>query len=174
MGKSPFEICYGFQPSTPIDLISSLTQSNDIDFEGREVEKALNFRDQIYNIQKKEQEMLQQENAKAKAPHDKHHIPHSFQIGYQVWLHLKKERFTGPYRKMKPLQYGPYSILKQIGENTFKLDIHAFLGLHLVFNVDLLRPYHAPLLEQNDLQATKPEDIHPDVQEPLLCDTIVG
>ena len=25
MGKSPFKICYGFQPSAPIDLISSLT-----------------------------------------------------------------------------------------------------------------------------------------------------
>ena len=25
IGKSPFEICYGFQPSAPINLISSLT-----------------------------------------------------------------------------------------------------------------------------------------------------
>ena len=75
---------------------------------------------------------------------------------------------------MKHLRYGPYNILKQIGENTFQLDIPACLGLHPVFNVDLLRPYHAPLLEQNDLQTTELEDIHPDVQEPLLCDTIVG
>ena len=51
------------------------------------------------------------------------------------------------YKKMKPLQYGPYSILKQNGENTFQLDIPACLGLHLVFNVELLQPYHAPLLE---------------------------
>ena len=56
--------------------------------------------------------MLQRANAKAKARHDKHCTPHSFQIGDQVWLHLKKERFTGPYIKMKPLQYGPYNILK--------------------------------------------------------------
>ena len=40
-GKSPFEICYRFQPSALIDLISSLTQSKDIDFEGRELEKEL-------------------------------------------------------------------------------------------------------------------------------------
>ena len=102
--------------------------------------------------------MLQQDNLKAKARHDKHRIPHSFQIGDHVWLHLKKERFTCPYRNMKPLRYGPYgnmkpflygpySILKQIGENDFQLDIPACLGLHMVFNVDLLRPYHAPLLE---------------------------
>ena len=75
---------------------------------------------------------------------------------------------------MKPLRYGPYNILKQIGEKAFQLDIPAYLGLHPIFNVDLLQPYHAPLLEQNDLQIAKPKDIHPDVQEPLICDTIVG
>ena len=91
--------------------------------------------------------MLQQENVETNARHDKHRIPHSFQIGDQVWLHLKKERFTDPYINMKTLRYGSYSILKQIGENAFQLDIPAFLSLHPVFNVDLLRPYHAPLLE---------------------------
>ena len=75
---------YGFQSSSPIELISSLTQLNDTEFEGWEVEKALNFRDQLYNIQKQAQEMLQRDNAKAKARHDKHHIPHLFQIGDQV------------------------------------------------------------------------------------------
>ena len=86
----------------------------------------------------------------------------------------KEGAFTRPHRKLKPLQYGPYSILRQIGENDFQLDIPACLGLHPVFNVDLIQPYHAPLLEQNKLQTTKPDDIHSDVQEPLPCDTIVG
>ena len=103
MGKSPFEICYGVQPSTPIDLISSSTQSNETDFEGREVEKELKFRSQIYNIQKQALDILQRANAKAEARHDKHCIPHSFQIGDHVWLHIKKERFTSPCRKLKPL-----------------------------------------------------------------------
>ena len=84
MGESPFEICYRFQPLTPIDLISSSTQSNDTDLEGREVEKSLKLRDQIYNIQKQAHEMLQRANAKDKARHDKHCIPHSFQIGDEV------------------------------------------------------------------------------------------
>ena len=76
------------------------------------MEKALHFRDQIYNIQEQAHEMLQRANAKAKAWHDKNRIPHSFQIGDHVRLHLKKERFAGPYKKIKPLRYGPYSILK--------------------------------------------------------------
>ena len=91
--------------------------------------------------------MLQQDNLKAKARHDKHRIPHSFQIGEQVWLHINMERFTGPYKKLKPLRYGLYSVLKLIEENDFQLNIPSCLCLHRVFNVDLLRPYHAPLLE---------------------------
>ena len=59
IGKIPFEICYRFQPLAPIELISSLTQSDDTNFKGQEVEKALKFKDQIYNIQKQAQEMLQ-------------------------------------------------------------------------------------------------------------------
>ena len=66
-GKSPFEIFYVFIPSMPIDLIGSSTQSNDTEFEGREVEKALKFRDQIYNIQKQAHAMLEWANAKYKA-----------------------------------------------------------------------------------------------------------
>ena len=65
----------------PIDLISSSTWLNDTDFEGLEVEKASNFRDQIYNIQKQAHEMLQQDNAESKARHNKHCIAHSFRIG---------------------------------------------------------------------------------------------
>ena len=132
MDKSSFEICYGFQHSEPIDLISSSTQSNDTDFEGREVEKELKFIDQIYNIQKQSQQMLQWSSAKSKDRQDKHHILHSFQIGDQVRLHLKKERFTGPYRKMKPLQYGPYNILKQIEKMIFiSTFLHALAYIHL-------------------------------------------
>ena len=118
--------------------------------------------------------MLQQENEKGKAWHNKHHIPHSFQIRDQVWLHLKKECFTSSYRKLKPLRYGLYNILQQIGENNFQLDIPLCLGLHSIFIVDLLQPYHAPLLEQNELEPIEPEDIHPNFQEPLPCDTIAG
>ena len=75
---------------------------------------------------------------------------------------------------MKPLRYASYNILKQIEENYFYLDIPTCLCLHLVFNVDLLQPYHVPLLEHNELQTREPKDIHPYVQKPLLCDTIVG
>jgi hypothetical protein len=41
-------------------------------------------------------------------------------------------------QEAKPLLYGPYTITKVVGENDFELSIPPFLGLHLVFNVELL------------------------------------
>ena len=105
--------------------------------------------------------MLQWANAKVKAQHDKHHIPHYFQVGDQFWIHLKKYQFIGPYKNLNPLCYGPYIVLEKIGENAFKLSIYSYLGMHLTFNVDLLQPYHASLLEKTYLQTTKLEDMHP-------------
>jgi hypothetical protein len=65
-------------------------------------------------------------------------VPHKFQVGENVWLHLLKERFTGPHRKLHPFFYGPYTITKVVSDNDFELNIPPFLGLHPVFNVDTL------------------------------------
>ena len=68
-----------------------------------------------------------------------------------VWFHLQKERLTRPNQKLFPLWYGPYTISKVVGDNAFELDIPPFLGLHLVFNVDLLPPYFPPLLDTSEV-----------------------
>jgi hypothetical protein len=48
------------------------------------------------------------------------------------------EREThGTYRKLKPLQYGLYPITKVVGENAFEFNLPPFIGLHLVYNVEL-------------------------------------
>ena len=56
------------------------------------------------------------------------------------------------YRKIHPLCYGPYTITKVVGDNAFELNIHPFLGLHPMFNVDLLRPYFPPLLDTSKIE----------------------
>ena len=78
-------------------------------------------------------------------------MPHNFHVGDKVWLHLQKERLAGPYRKIRPLRYGPHTITKAVGDNAFELNIPPFLGLHPVFNVDHLRPYFPPLLDRSDM-----------------------
>ena len=91
-----------------------------------------------------------------------------------MWLHLQKERLAGPHRKLRPLRYGPYTITKAVGDNAFELSIPPFLGLHLVFNVDRLRPYFPPLLDTSDVaEQLTPTDLNPDCMEQATADRIM-
>jgi hypothetical protein len=57
-----------------------------------------------------------------------------------------------PHRELLPLLYGSYTITKVVGDNDFELNIPPFLGLHPVFNVDLLQPYFPPLLDTSEIE----------------------
>ena len=52
-----------------------------------------------------------------------------------------------PHGKVIPLQYGPYTITKAMGEDDFELSIQPLLCLHPICNVELLQPYFPPLLD---------------------------
>jgi hypothetical protein len=50
-----------------------------------------------------------------------------------------------------------------MGDNYFELNIPPFLGLHPVFNVDLLRPYFPPLLDTSEVvEQLTPIELNPD------------
>jgi hypothetical protein len=100
-------------------------------------------------------------------------VPHNFQVGDKVWLHLQ-ERLAGPYRKIRPLRYGPYTITKVVGDNAFELDNPPFLGLHPVFNVDHLQPYLPPLLDTSDMaEQLTPTELNPNCMEQATTDRIM-
>jgi hypothetical protein len=53
-----------------------------------------------------------------------------------------------------------------MGDNSFDLNTPPFLGLHLVFNVDLLQPYFPPLLDTSEItEQLKPIEMNPDYME---------
>jgi hypothetical protein len=50
-----------------------------------------------------------------------------------------------------------------MGDNYFELNIPPFLGLHPVFNVDLLRPYFPPLLDTSNIaKKLTPIELNPE------------
>jgi hypothetical protein len=72
----------------------------------------------------------------------------------------------GPRHKLYPLCYGPYTIIKVVGDNAFDLNIPPFLVLHPVFNVDLLRPYFPPLLDTSEIaEQLTPTELNPECME---------
>jgi hypothetical protein len=95
-------------------------------------------------------------------------------VGEKVWLQLQKERLTGPHRKLFPLHYGPYTITKALGDNSFEINIPPFLGMHSMFNVDLLRPYFPPLLDTSEVEEQlTPIDLNPNYIQKESNDHIV-
>jgi hypothetical protein len=61
-----------------------------------------------------------------------------------------------------------------MGSNDFELNTPPFLGLHLVFNVDLLQPYFPPLLDTSKIvEKLTPTELNPDCMEQTSTDQIV-
>ena len=89
-------------------------------------------------------------------------------------MHLQKERLTGPNQKLHPLRYGLYNITKALGDNAFELSIPLFLGLHPVFNVELLHPYFPPLLDTSEVaEQLTPIELNLDCMEQEKVDQIM-
>jgi hypothetical protein len=87
---------------------------------------------------------------------------------------LQKAYLIGPHQNLLPLHYGPYTITKVVGSNAFELNTPPFLGLHPVFNVDLLQPYFPPLLDTSKIVEKKtPIDLNPDCMEQESTNHIV-
>ena len=175
IGHSPFQVGLGFQPLCPIDIAMPFAAAQvDSAHVQSEVDKASSFIERIQHIRQQVHDILDRANAKYKQRHDQHRVPHHFQVGDKVWLHLQKERLTGPHRKLRPLRYGPYTITKAVGNNAFELSIPPFLGLHPVFNVDRLRPYFPPLLDTSDIaEQLTPTELNPDCMEQSTTDCIM-
>jgi hypothetical protein len=139
-----------------------------------EAEKGTQFIERIQHIFQQVQDILQNSNSKYKQCHDQHRVPHKFQVGDKVWLHLQKERLTGPNQKLHPLRYGSYTITKVVGDNSFELNIPPFLGLHPVFNMALLQPFFPPLLDTSEIaEQLKPTEINLDCMQWESNDQIV-
>jgi hypothetical protein len=67
-----------------------------------------------------------------------------------------------------------YTITKVVDDNSFELNIPPFLGLHPVFNVDLLQPYFPPLLDTSEIvEKMTPIELNPDCIKKTSIDHIV-
>ena len=78
-------------------------------------------------------------------------VPQKLQVGNKVRLHRQNERLTGTHQKLRPLQHGPYSSTKLVGNNALDHIIPSFLRLHQVFNVDRRQPCFPPLLDTSEI-----------------------
>jgi hypothetical protein len=169
---SPFETCFGYFPKSPLDFIFG----KDIVVDGQyDIDRAEKFIEQIQSIHQVVQEQLEKSQAKYKARHDKHRVDHSFEVGDEVWLYISKERLKGEGKKLKPIRYGPFKIVDKVGNNAFRLDLPPYMQMYAVVNVENLKLYEPPLIDDQGehVQIPSIDDFSPEYLTELQEDTIL-
>ena len=116
-GKSPFEVVYGFNPLSPLDILPLLLQESiNMDASAR-VNHLKKVHDNTrHTIERQVQRLATKRNI------NKH--PMVFNIGDLVWLHLRKDRFPHEHKsKLRPRVHGPFKLLERYNNNAYKIDI---------------------------------------------------
>jgi hypothetical protein len=52
----------------------------------------------------------------------------------------------GEGKKLKPIRYGPFTILKRLETNAYCLDLPAYMQMYSVVNVENLKLYEPPMI----------------------------
>ena len=77
--------------------------------------------------------------------HNKRHLPIEFRIGDRVLLSGRNIKQTRPSTKLADRMLGPFKIIAIVGRHkqAYKLELPPTWGIHPVFHVSLLEPYHS-------------------------------
>ena len=112
---------------------------------------------------------------KYKERHEKHRVDHQFQVGYQVWLHINKNRMKGERKNIRLIWYGPFNILEKIGTNAFRLDLPTCMKMYSTVNVENLKLYEPPMIidEDESIQVPTVDDFSPEYLDKLQKDFIL-
>lgn len=158
--KTPFEIVYGFNPRTPLDL-SPLPTGQFLEKEG--VTKA----EFVKKLHEKVRVAIEEKNKALERILNKNKRPKQFQPGDLVWIYLSKGRFPHKRKsKLMPRADGPFKVLEKVNDNAYKLELPGDYGVSATFNIKDLSPY----IEDEALRANPFEDGGDD--EDILLDSL--
>jgi hypothetical protein len=132
---TPFEIVYGLNPTTPVDLTPQPYKEK----ESFDANKRAEF---VKKLHERTRMHLERKTERYKAQADKGRKQVIFEEGDLVWVHLRKERF--PQKRKNKLNQrgdGPFKVLKRIGPNAYQLELPGEYNVHTTFNVADLSLY---------------------------------
>ena len=83
----------------------------------------------------------------------KQHPP--IRVGDKVWLLRRNLKTHRPSDKLDYRRLGPFSIIKQVNEVAYRLELPPSMKIHPIFHVSLLKPYKDSTIPRR-LQAPPP------------------
>jgi hypothetical protein len=75
----------------------------------------------------------------------------------------------GKGKKLKPIPYGPFTILEKSGTNDFYLDIPTYMHIYSVVNVENLKLFEPPIIMDQEEEVSIPsvDDFSPEYLDDL-------
>jgi hypothetical protein len=79
-------------------------------------------------------------------------------------------------KKLRPIRYGPFKILDNIGTNSFRLYLPTYMQMYSVVNVDNLKIYESPMImdEDESIQVLAIDDFSLEYLDKLKEDVILN
>ncbi|XP_027912354.1 uncharacterized protein LOC114171680 [Vigna unguiculata] len=115
---SPFEVVYGFNPLSPLDL---LPVPNISVFKHTEGQAKAEF---VRKLHEKVKDQITKKNESYAKQANKGRRRVVFQPGDWVWVHMRKERFPEQRKsKLLPRGDGPFQVLERINDNAYKIQM---------------------------------------------------
>ena len=143
-GMSPFFVCYGKHPLTPMSAVMETARKDWLSepHENRQFAAADDFIADKQDIVRKAQAALESARQRMRRQEDPKRKPLTFQIGDQVSLKTKHLGIrTLPSKKLFQLWMGPFTVTKVINPAAYQIALPTFWRAHNVFHVSLLKPY---------------------------------
>jgi hypothetical protein len=129
---SPFRALYGYDAPSFIDTV----------FGDSRVPGSKNWVEESQRILKSAKENLQPTQNQQKIYADRQRVEHIFEVGDLVFLRLhpyRQSSLKSGVEKLKSKFYGPYRVIKRIGDVEYELELPEGSKIHNVFHVSFLK-----------------------------------
>ncbi|GKB25028.1 RNA-directed DNA polymerase [Tanacetum coccineum] len=134
-GFSLFEVVYKTSPRHVVDLV---------DLPGKKNIQANRMVEEVQATHEVVRANITEANAKYEIAADKHRRKKLFQVGDEVIVFLRKERFpNGTYSNLQLKKHGPYKILRKINDNAYVMDLPNTMTISKTSDVSDIYEFHS-------------------------------
>ncbi|KAF7785180.1 hypothetical protein Agabi119p4_1345 [Agaricus bisporus var. burnettii] len=146
-GQTPFFLNYGLHPWKGNITVETTNPS------------ATSLIGELEDVREEAKAAMETNNEMMRERGNNKHHKEPFAEGDKVWLETTNIHSNRPTRKLDHKRYGPFEILKQIGDRSYKLKLPDTWAIHNVFHTSLLTKVRDPEFDSQKKPTPPPPDI---------------